>query len=528
MSALLPANATDATSATPERVIAAEIGAVRGPFNRKTDLCVGAGRANEGLRADWQRQLAEVRRECGFRYLRFHGLLCDDMGVYREDSAGRPVYNWQYIDELFDFMLSIDVKPFVELGFMPSALASGPSTIFWWKGNVTPPKDPQKWAGLIRALLTHWTERYGESEVASWYFEVWNEPNLSGFWIGDKGGRSDADFDVFAKAEYFRLYETTARAVKAVSPRYRVGGPATAGNAWIPETIDFCVKTGAPIDFISTHHYAVMSGYLDETGQAGTVLSPDPLAMTREIRQSRDQIAASARPALELHYTEWSTSYTPSDPIHDSYHSAAFILNKLKGTAGAAQSMSYWTFTDIFEEAGPRTSAFHGGFGLLNYQGIRKPAFYAYQFARQLGETELKCTDPESWICTDGQGGVQALFWDFTITHPGPSVINQVYYRQVLPAAAKGNAVVRLSGLKPGAYAVEVTRVGYRQNDAYTAYLELGAPAQLTRPQVAQLKALSAGTPAEQTHVVIGPEGTFEYHATLRENDVVLLRLKPR
>ena len=223
-----------AAEPAPVRIIAADLARVQGPFNRKTDFCVGAGRANEGLRADWQRQLAEVRRECGFRYLRFHGLLCDDMGVYRIERDGREVYNWQYIDELFDAMLGLGVRPFVELGFMPSAMASGPHTIFWWRGNVTPPREPAKWAALVRALVAHWTERYGEAEVAQWYFEVWNEPNLAGFWLGDKGGRNDADFDVFARSEYFKLYEVTARAVKAVSPRYRVGGPATAGMPGCP------------------------------------------------------------------------------------------------------------------------------------------------------------------------------------------------------------------------------------------------------------------------------------------------------
>jgi len=173
------------------------------------NLCVGAGRANEGLRADWQRQLACVRRECGFRYVRFHGLLCDDMGVYSEDKEGHPVYNWQYIDELYDSLLAIGVRPFVELGFMPAALASGTQTIFWWKGNVTPPKDYQKWENLIRALVTHWTGRYGEAEVATWYFEVWNEPNLAGFWIGDKQGKTDAEFEPIARAEYFKLYAVT-------------------------------------------------------------------------------------------------------------------------------------------------------------------------------------------------------------------------------------------------------------------------------------------------------------------------------
>lgn len=514
-----------AAAPTEVRVIEADLARVRGAFNRKTDLCVGAGRANEGLRADWQRQLAEVRRECGFRYLRFHGLLCDDMGVCQVGPNGHEIYNWQYIDELFDALLGLGVRPFVELGFMPSALASGPHTIFWWKGNVTPPRDPARWAALIKALAAHWTERYGEDEVARWYFEVWNEPNLHYFWIGDKGGRSEAEFDAYARQEYFKLYAITARAVKAVSPRYRVGGPATAGNAWIPETIGFCATNGVPLDFISTHHYAVMSGYLDEHGSAGTVFSPDREAMTREIKHSRAQIASSAKPGLELHYTEWSSSYTPSDPLHDSYHSAAFILSKLKGADDAAQSMSYWTFTDIFEEAGPRVTPFHGGFGLLNYQGIRKPAFFAYQFVRRLGDHELATTDADAWVCADDQGGVQALFWDFTITHPGPVIINQEYYRKDLPSDEARSARLRLRGLPPGQYALKAYKVGYRSNDAYTAYLDLGSPGQLTRSQVATLKEAGSGSPFLSETVAVGADRGFDRTYAMRQNDAALVVL---
>ncbi len=526
MAATLQCIGLRAASTEDYRTINADLSKVQGAFNRKADLCVGAGRANEGLRADFQRQLAEVKRECGFRYLRFHGLLCDDMGVVLKDKDGKEIYNWQYIDELFDAMLGMGVRPFVELGFMPSALASGPHTIFWWKGNVTPPKDPAKWGALIKALTQHWTERYGEDEVAKWYFEVWNEPNLSGFWIGDKGGRNDADFDVYARNEYLKLYEVTARAVKAVSARYRVGGPATAGNAWVPETIKFCTDNKVPLDFVTTHNYAVMAGYLDEYGNNGTVFSPERDAMTRDIKGVRSQIAASAMPGLDLHYTEWSTSYTPSDPLHDSYHSAAFILNKLKGTGESVQSMSYWTFTDIFEEAGPRATPFHGGFGLLNYQGIRKPSFYAYQFANRLGDKELVTTDSDAWVCADAEGGVQALFWDFTITHPGPSVINQVYYKQELPSAQAKTVKLNLSGLKEGKYEMKAYKVGYNSNDAYTAYLKMGSPTQLTKAQVEQLKKDGSGAPFIEDTIKIGADHAFEGTYAMHQNDVVLVMLK--
>jgi len=515
-----------AAPADAVRVIDADLGQARGPMNRMHEFCVGAGRANEGLRADWQRQLRRAHAECGFRYIRFHGLFDDDMGVYQEDRQGRPVYNWQYIDELFDFLEGLGMRPFVELGFMPSALASGPQTIFWYRANVTPPKDYAKWEAFIAAFVRHVTERYGSAEIRQWYFEVWNEPNLTGFWIGTTGGKSEAEFAPVARAEYYRLYETTARAVKSVDAAYRVGGPATAGSGWIDETLAWCAEHHQPLDFVSTHCYATMSGYLDETGNAGTVLSPDRQAITAEVRGVRARIDRSAFPKAELHYTEWSASYTPADPIHDSYHSAAFILDKLRHIDTAANSMSYWTFTDIFEEAGPRTTPFHGGFGLLNYQDLPKPAYFAFNFLHRLGDTELVCPDPDSYVCRDAGGGVQALVWDFTLTHPGPSVINQEYYRADHPAKPKGSFELRLSGLKPGVYRLLATKVGYRANDVQAAWRDLGSPAQLTRGQVATLRQAAAGTTCRDEWPEVGADGRFTRSFDLRENDVWFIELR--
>jgi len=495
------------------RVVNVDVKQVKGDFNRSYNFCVGAGRANEGLRADWQRQLRLTQSECGFRYIRFHGLLTDDMGVYQEDKNGKPVYNFQYIDELFDFLLSIKMKPFVELGFMPNALASGNKTIFWWRGNVTPPRDYQKWDALIKNLVMHFTERYGAAEVKSWFFEVWNEPNL-------KGG-----FFTGSQADYFKLYQETANAIKSVSADYKVGGPATAGNAWIPEMISFCADNKVPIDFISTHTYGVKQGFLDETGNTGVIVSQDRNAVSGDMIRSRQQIKQSAMPNLELHYTEWSSSYTPADPLHDSYHEAAYILDKIKKASGAVNSMSYWTFTDIFEEAGPRMTPFHGGFGLLNYQDIKKPAYYAYQYLNKLGNTELKSNDESSIACKDARGNVQLLLWNFSITHPGDSVNDQVYYKRNLPAKQIGNVTIGIKNLQPGTYQIELYKTGYRANDAYTTYFGMGSPSQLSKQQVAQIKRTNGDKPLT-TRVKVLANGVFETELPMRENDVYLVTLK--
>jgi len=494
-----------------ERIIDVDVSQVKGPLDRMFNLSVGAGRANEGLRADWQQQLAELRKDTGFRYIRMHGLLSDDMGVFRIDAQGKEQYSFQYIDALFDYLLSIGIKPFVELGFMPSAMASGVKTIFWWRGNVTPPRDYAQWGRLVEALTRHWTERYGKAEVASWYFEVWNEPNLGDFWAGTQD-------------EYFKLYAHAARAVKSVDASYRVGGPATAGGAWIPEMIAYASKNRVPLDFVSTHSYGVNQGFLDEFGTTGTVLSKDEMAVTSDVLRNRKEITASGMPKLELHYTEWSSSYTPADPTHDSYHQAAYILKKLKQSSGAVQSMSYWVFTDIFEEPGPRFEAFHGGFGLMNTQGIKKPAYFAYQFLNQLGTNELNNADKDSIAARDDKGNAQVLLWDVTYTLPD-GVNNQQYFIKDLPPKAKGSVKVAMRGLTPGAYTMTVSQVGYKQNDAFTAYIGMGSPKQLTRPQVAALKATATGKPSRQQPVTVGRDGVFSTTLPLRENDVYLLQL---
>lgn len=499
-----------------QRVIAIDYNQVKGPLNTQFKECIGAGRANEGLRADWQQQLALVKKECGFKYIRMHGLLTDDMGLYREDKKGNSEYNYQYIDVLFDYLLSIGMKPFVELGFMPEALASGKQTIFWWRGNVTPPKDYNKWEALVRNMAQHFTERYGENEVKSWYFEVWNEPNLKGaFWTG-------------TQEDYFKLYQYAVNGIKSVNKGYRVGGPATAGAAWVPEMIEFCHKNSLPLDFISTHTYGVKQGYLDEYGNSGTVLSKDPMAVSGDILNSRKQIQNSAMPGLELHYTEWSSSYTPSDPIHDSYHEAAYILQKIKQVGDAATSMSYWVFTDIFEEPGPRFTPFHGGFGLLNYQGIKKSAYYAFTFLNKLGETELVNGDSESYACKNSKGDVQLLLWDFTNTHPGDSVNNQVYYVRDLPSKSKGKLVVSLSGIPQGNYTMELYKVGYKVSDAYATYLSMNKPAQLTKQQVEEIKKANDGSPVAKEEIQIAADGKFSKALDLRENDVYFVNLVKR
>lgn len=507
------ANGGDLTGET--RSITVDANIIQGPLDTSFKECIGAGRANEGLRADWQDQLREAQRDCGFKYIRMHGLLCDDMGVYKEDAKGNPIYNFQYIDRLYDFLLSIHMKPFVELSFMPNDLASGSRTIFWWRGNVTPPKSYDRWADLIRHLVTHFQERYGHDEVKTWYFEVWNEPDLhDGFWTG-------------WKSDYFKLYETTARAIKEVSPDYRVGGPATAIGQWDKSFINFCYSNNVPLDFVSSHSYGVKSGYLDADGNRGTVIDSNPASVIAHMTGERAMIDQSPIPTLPLHFTEWSSAYTPTDFMHDTYQQAAFILSKVKGAYQSVNSMSYWVFTDIFEENGPRMTPFHGGFGLINYEDLKKPAYYAFKFLNELGPEELTDKDPASWVCKGSDGSVQALFWDYTPIVPPEGTNDQQFYQHEIPAKDIGHVSLSIANLPAGSYSMEVFHTGYRANDVFTGYVDMGSPSQLTPTQVEILREQSNGDPESVQAIQVETGKPFTREFPMRQNDVYFVKLLP-
>jgi len=340
------------------------------PLPHVWEHTVGSCHAPLALRADWQTHLRRCRQELGFRHVRFHGLLSDDVGTLVR-YGGRLIDSFFNADRIVDFLLSIGMRPFVELGFMPTALASGTSTIFTYRGNVTPPADYGEWAGLIHRLAAHWVKRYGLDEVRRWYFEVWNEPNLPAFWAG-------------TQEQYFELYRHTVTALKSLDPALRVGGPATAANAWLPEFLDFCEHNRLPADFVSTHHYPNDPLWSDAQDTESELAGGQRGVMREWTRTAHQQ--ARGRPLL---YTEWNASSNPRYPRQDEPYAATFALKTVLEAADLVEAYSFWTFTDLFEENYFPSLPFHGGFGLLNLYGIPKPTYRAFELLHRLGKERL-------------------------------------------------------------------------------------------------------------------------------------------
>ncbi len=471
-------------------------------FDHLWSKCVGAGRANEALRAGWLEHMGMAQENCGFEYVRFHGLFHRDMYTVFENK-GKYTYNWQYIDDVFDRLLDLNVKPFVELGFFPDALAAEESqVVFWWDAKVTQhPEKKDEWVKFIQAFTQHCVDRYGIDEVLTWYFEVWNEPNLSRAFYD--GTRSD----------YFELYKQTVTAVRSVDDRLKVGGPSTSNfvadgrydgekednskfvnidadninkltweGVWIEDFLEYCKKEKLPVDFISCHPYPT-DFPLDPSTGSGKDISRYVGSTKDDIAWLNKTLAKSAFPDAEIHLTEWNTSPNSRDAMHDFLPPAAYIVKTNLDCIGMTNSLAYWTFTDVFEEKGGGESIFHGGFGMINYQGIVKPSYHAYRMLHQLGDEELYKNDYLFVSRKSGDGKVVALAYNY----PDEYVNSVPRGNNKREAGTSKELNLKLTGLKPGAM-FKIETLDKDSGNIHNYWEAMGKPEPPTREQVKVMK----------------------------------------
>lgn len=372
--------------------------------------CVGSGHAALALRKDWCDYVKRVHDDLGIQYIRFHGIFDDDMLTIQSLSDFVPLpyadkvkeISFRQVGKVYDNVLSTGMKPFVELSFLPSALASGRKTGLHYKNNITTPKNYEEWAGYIKAFIRFLLKRYGREEVESWYFEVWNEPDLKVFYTG-------------SQQEYFKLYKYTAQAIKSCDPHLRVGGPSTSGSKWLPEFIAFVEREKVPCDFISTHQYPgdgfgndfsmtdVFSRYPGtiknaakaKQGVAETIteLFYDPDSVKQTPRGIMKRVVQNARCQAKnypLFYTEWNCMSVFGAPGHDEKYSAAYAVKTILDMGGETDCFSFWCCNDLFEEIMFVNRPFHGGFGLLNNLGIPKPSFWAFHALANTYDKRIK------------------------------------------------------------------------------------------------------------------------------------------
>jgi xylan 1,4-beta-xylosidase len=430
----------------------------------------GSGRAILALRDNYRDDLRLVKQATGIKYVRFHAIFHDEVGVYDEDAQGNPVYNFSYVDQIYDGLLAAGVRPFVELSFMPKKLAAHDILhAFWYKQNISPPKDYAKWDALITQFTKHLVDRYGIDEVSQWYFEVWNEPNLD-FWGGEPH-----------QPTYFELYDHTARDIKAVDSRLRVGGPATAQAAWADVFIQHCVENKIPVDFISSHVYGNDKSE-DVFGTHEAI--PRDQMVCRAIGKVHNQIKSSAMPNLPLIWSEFNASYMNEPDVTDSSYMGPWLANTIRQCDGLVDEMSYWTFSDVFEEQGVVKTPFYGGFGVIAEDDIAKPAFNAFQLLHQLGDQRLAVSSNDVLATRRSDGTLIIAAWN--LIDPGTQ------------GPAK-NIELKFQHAKVSS--VELSRVDPDHGDVGKAYKEMGSPRYPSKEQIEKLRAAARLSPRETEKV---------------------------
>lgn len=409
------------------------------------------------LRDDLNRHLARVRETLGFKYVRAHGPLGDGMGIVRDDGA----FDFSRLIAGLDRLLAHGFKPFLELSHMPAALARDDKSICHYRFRSAPPRDWGQWHALIEASMGALVERYGLEELRLWYFEVWNEPDIA-FWSG-------------TQAEYFKLYDLAARAVKQADAQLRVGGPATARTNWIDEFLEHVTRSSAAFgldmprcDFISTHAYPSDIEFLDSAQGEVILQSSDVMReLFAEVRRKVDDVLGEGFPVI---CGEWNSSAGPLAANHDDCNNAAFIAKTMIELSDLCQGSLVWNISDIYEECRFHYEPFHGGYGLLSVNDIPKAGFHAFALLREHEGGERLAVR-----MGDAPPGVGVL-----ATRQGEALRLLVYHYQE-PGGPPGATVeVHLAGLP--AASGELVQVLPGQGSAYERWLELGEPAYINRP----------------------------------------------
>lgn len=477
LAGIAPAPAQQAPTAAESVTIDAH--AAGHPFPHFWEQMFGSGRANLSMRQSYRDDLQRVKKVTDFRYVRFHAIFHDENGVYSQDAQGNPVYNWSYVDQIYDGLLDNGIRPFVEISFMPKALAARMDfQAFWYRPIVSPPSDYAKWDALIRAFAQHLIDRYGIDEVANWYFEVWNEPNID-FWAGQPKQQT-----------YFELYDHTARALKAVSPRIRVGGPATAQAAWVGDMIAHATENHVPLDFVSTHVYG------NDTAQNvfhdNRAIAPHQMVCAA-VQKVHEQIVHSARPNLPLIWSEFNATYMTQQEVTDSIFMGPWLAQTISNCDGMTQMMSYWTFSDVFEEQGVIQTPFYGGYGLVAENGIPKPAFNAFAILHKLGDVRIPESSSDVLVTRRSDGRLAIAAWNYVEPNStGPTKTVTLH----LPGVADGTPAT-------------IERVDATHGDTLAAWKKMGSPKYPSREQILALrKASQIGAP--QTRTVQRHELTLE------------------
>lgn len=488
---------------------------------------IGIGKAKHLLYADIQNILKEAQRDIGFSYIIFYGLLDDDMMLYSEDGAGTPKLNFYYIDLIIDFLLSVHLKPFMQLSFMPKALAKTPErTMFFHPSIISLPHSMEKWRYLVRELTNHLQSRYGADEVETWPFCVWNEPEAPVHTFGFEN-----------KEDFFALYYETYKVVKSCNPDIHFGTPALILDTleemdWFVDFMDFCKENNCRPEFLNYHFFPLQ--LQDKKIEKDFISSS-----TLKYRQSPDALKDSIYTILKnlkqrnwkfqnIYLTEWNSSISHYELINDTAFKAAYLVKNILENYDRVDSFSYWMLSDYNDELPMSGDMFSGGLGLITSNGVKKAAYYALQILSSLGDSLIG--KGNGYFITRTEDMYQIILYnyqhfsklyaagelfDLTFTNRYTPFENPVYKKFVIP----------LQGLPNKKYTVSETMLNRSHGSSFDKWIEFGAQPPQTQQEVDYLKSISLPMIKKRTIEIEDQYLTLFYE--LEPHEVRLIKITP-
>lgn len=494
-------------------------------FQNKQPLFIDAGRASSCLRSEMQAQIRLTKNELDFDYIRLRDIFSDDLFIYHEEEDKVPSFNWQYIDIIFDFLVSIKLKPFIEIGFMPRHLASKKQYAGYnFHPNVSFPKSTEKWSLLVSSFMRHCIDRFGLNEVCSWYFDFWICPDLpitNGFWNE-------------SREKFFEFYLVTYRAIESVSDRIRFGSPtfsAANGLPWYEAFFAFCKLHDLSPAYATIHIYGI-----DQFVQGGEFLTysnteikhnalPDPDYMSRQLAVLQELMNQSGFPDLKIIASNWNISYYPRDLTRDTSFMGPYIAYVLTSTIKQVYGTCYRSLSDINEDFFPYSTLFHGGTGMVDFYGLKKASYNAYYLFTRLGKTILMTN--EKYIITQSERGYQLMifnlsFYDSLYRFSDRSALS--YEQRYNIYEATDDLVVHiLLTVIPGNYSIKKSTVSRNFGSAYDIWHKMGAPKKLDATLVEYIKNKSTPEIMYSTEEVASK---LVIDTTLQPHELVLFEIE--
>jgi xylan 1,4-beta-xylosidase len=440
------------------------------------------------LRNDVQAHIRLAQKELGYEYIKFHGIFSDEMRVYQEDSNGNPIYYWYYLDSILDFFKEVNLKPYIELGFMPEALASKKQYVpYFWKPNVSYPKSIKKWSNLVSEFISHCVDRYGLHEVEKWYFQVWSAPELSNvFWYD-------------SKESFFEFYKETFQAVKKVSPSLKVGSPGVLpinNYEWFEDFLSYCISNSLELDFIASHIYTNADPQNKTIPRE--ILSNERIDLSvsdvnyleKSVNSLRSMLNSSGMGELDILVSEWNLSPYAVDYTRDTCFLSSYVVYNMLRNIGSIEGLGLWSLSDISDHGSPESNLFHGGTGLITRNGIKKPAYNAFYLLNKLGNNIIE--RGKDYIITSKESGYQILLYNFVyfdeLFRTGDKSLLSYHERYNIFESASAKDANIVLNLKEGQYRIERYRINRDSGSSFDTWLKMGAPEEINNEMYSYLK----------------------------------------